>query len=138
MLFRSSQKVTGDEPGTCKSITGTEYISADQALAYCGTNTPAVRKVGRSQTLGGQPVSGVLVGRSEKVTGDEPGSGRQLTGDQYLGAEPPAPGQAPAKVSSLNTLRGIGVTGTHVGRSDKVTGDEPGSCRSIKIGRAHV
>ncbi|MFO0015938.1 MAG: CsoS2 family carboxysome shell protein [Synechococcaceae cyanobacterium] len=126
-----SQKVTGDEPGTCKTITGTEYISANQAIAYCGTNNPTVRKVGRSQTLGGQPVSGVLVGRSEKVTGDEPGSGRQLTGDQYLGSEAQAPGQAPAKVSSLNTLRGSGVTGTHVGRSDKVTGDEPGSCRNI-------
>jgi hypothetical protein len=126
-----SEKVTGDEPGTCKSVTGTEYISANQSAAYCGGSTPSVRKVGRSQTLGGQPVSGVMVGRSEKVTGDEPGSGRQLTGDQYLGAEAPAPGRAPAKVSSLNTLRGTGITGTHVGRSDKVTGDEPGSCRSI-------
>jgi hypothetical protein len=126
-----SQKVTGDEPGTCKTITGTEYISANQELAYCGATTPAVRKVGRSQTLGGQAVSGVLVGRSERVTGDEPGSGRQLTGDQYLGSEAQAPGQAPPKVSSLNTLRGIGVTGTHVGRSEKVTGDEPGSCRNI-------
>ena len=72
-----------------------------------------------------------MVGRSEKVTGDEPGSGRQLTGDQYLGAEAPAAGRAPTKVSSLNTLRGTGVTGTHVGRSQHVTGDEAGSCRSI-------
>jgi hypothetical protein len=126
-----SEKVTGDEPGTCKSITGTEYISADQSAAWCGSVTPTVRKVGRSQTLAGQAVSGVLVGRSEKVTGDEPGSGRQLTGDQYLGAEPPAAGRAPTKVSQLNTLRGIGVTGTHVGRSQNVTGDEPGSCRNI-------
>ena len=126
-----SEKVTGDEPGTCKSVTGTEYISANQSAAYCGTATPSVRKVGRSQTLGGQPVSGVLVGRSEKVTGDEPGSGRQLTGDQYLGAEAAAPGRAPTKVSSFSTLRGTGVTGTAVGRSQQVTGDEPGSCRNI-------
>jgi hypothetical protein len=126
-----SEKVTGDEPGTCKAVTGTEYISANQSAAYCGSTTPAVRKVGRSQTLGGQPVSGVLVGRSEKVTGDEPGSGRQLTGDQYLGAEAAAPGRAPTKVSSLNTLRGTGVTGTAVGRSQQVTGNEPGSCRTI-------
>jgi len=126
-----SEKVTGDEPGTCKAVTGTEYISANQSAAYCGGSTPTVRKVGRSQTLGGQPVSGVLVGRSEKVTGDEPGSGRQLTGDQYLGAEAAAPGRAPTKVSSLNTLRGTGVTGTAVGRSQQVTGDEPGSCRNI-------
>ena len=126
-----SEKVTGDEPGTCKVVTGTEYISANQSAAYCGAATPSVRKVGRSQTVGGQPVSGVMVGRSEKVTGDEPGSGRQLTGDQYLGAEAPVAGRAPAKVSSLNTLRGTGITGTHVGRSEKVTGDEPGSCRNI-------
>ena len=126
-----SEKVTGDEPGTCKNVTGTEYISANQAAAYCGGATPSVRKVGRSQTLGGQAISGVMVGRSEKVTGDEPGSGRQLTGDQYLGAEAPAAGRAPVKVDSFNTLRGTGVTGTAVGRSERVTGDEPGSCRNI-------
>jgi hypothetical protein len=126
-----SEKVTGDEPGTCKSITGTEYISANQSAAYCGGTTPSVRKVGRSHTLGGQAVSGVMVGRSEKVTGDESGSGLQLTGDQYLGQEPPVAGRAPTKVSSLNTLRGTGITGTHVGRSERVTGDEPGSCRLV-------
>lgn len=126
-----SEKVTGDEPGTCKVVTGTEYISANQASAYCGTSTPAVRKVGRSQTLGGQAVSGVMVGRSEKVTGDEIGSGLQLTGDQYLGNEAPVGGSAAPKVAQLNTLRGTGVTGTHVGRSEKVTGDEPGSCRRV-------
>ena len=66
-----SEKVTGDEPGTCKSITGTEYISANQAAAYCGTTSVSPRKVGHSQTLAGRPVSGVMVGRSERVTGDE-------------------------------------------------------------------
>ena len=126
-----SEKVTGDEPGTCKTITGTEYISANQSAAYCGTVTSQPRKVGRSATLGGQSVSGVMVGRSERVTGDEPGSGLQLTGDQYLGAEPLVAGRAPAKVESLQTLRGTGVTGTAVGRSERVTGNEPGSCRNI-------
>lgn len=126
-----SEKVTGDEPGTCKTITGTEYVSANQSAAYCGGVNPSPRKVGRSQTLGGQAVSGVMVGRSSKVTGDEPGSGLQLTGDQYLGSEPPAAGRAPVKVANQNTLRGTGVTGTAVGRSGLVTGDEPGSCRNI-------
>lgn len=126
-----SEKVTGDEPGTCKLVTGTEYVSANQMASYCGTAQSSPRKVGRSQTLGGQPVSGVMVGRSERVTGDEPGSGLQLTGDQYLGAEPPTPGRAPTKVDSLHTLRGTSVTGTHVGRGQRVTGDEPGSCRLV-------
>ena len=126
-----SEKVTGDEPGTCKSVTGTEYVSANQSATYCGTTAQTPRKVGRSQTQGGQPVSGVMVGRSSKVTGDEAGSGLQLTGDQYLGAEPPTAGRAPIKVANQQTLRGTGVTGTAVGRSERVTGDEPGSCRNI-------
>jgi len=126
-----SDKVTGDEPGTCKLVTGTEYVSANQASSYCGTVPSTPRKVGRSQTAAGLAVSGVMVGRSEKVTGDEAGSGQQLTGDQYLGSEPFAPGRAAPKVASLHTLRGTGITGTHVGRSDQVTGDEPGSCRMV-------
>ncbi|MCX5944328.1 MAG: CsoS2 family carboxysome shell protein [Cyanobacteria bacterium] len=126
-----SEKVTGDEPGTCKSVTGTEYISANQSAEYCGAVVPSPRKVAHSQTQGGRAVSGVMVGRSEKVTGDEAGSGLQLTGDQYLGNEPPVGGRAPAKVDSFNTLRGTGITGTSVGRSERVTGDEPGTCRLV-------
>ena len=127
-----SEKVTGDEPGTCKSITGTEYISANQAAAYCGTTSVSPRKVGHSQTLAGRPVSGVMVGRSERVTGDEHGAGIQPTGTQYVGSDSiSTPGMAPPKVASVQTLRGTGITGTLVGRSDKVTGDEPGSCRRV-------
>ena len=127
-----SEKVTGDEPGTCKNITGTEYVSANQSATYCGGSNPSPRKVGRSQTVGGQPVSGVMVGRSSNVTGDEPGSGRQLTGTQYVsGDQTQVGGRAPTKVASLHTLRGTGITGTHVGRSEHVTGDEPGSCRLV-------
>jgi len=126
-----SEKVTGDEPGTCKAVTGTEYIGADQASAYCGGVTPSVAKVGRGVTAGGQAVSGVMVGRSEKVTGNESGSGLQLTGDQYSGSEAPIAGRGPTKVTSLNTLRGTGVTGTAVGRASRMTGNEAGSCRAI-------
>ncbi|QNJ08367.1 carboxysome shell protein CsoS2 [Synechococcus sp. Minos11] len=126
-----SEKVTGDEPGTCKAVTGTEYIGADQASAYCGGVTPSVAKVGRGVTAGGQAVSGVMVGRSEKVTGNESGSGLQLTGDQYIGSEAPIAGRGPTKVTSLNTLRGTGVTGTAVGRASRMTGNEAGSCRAI-------
>ena len=126
-----SEKVTGDEPGTCKTVTGTEYLGANQTAAYCGGVSPSVSKVGRGVTLGGQSVSGVMVGRSEKVTGDESGSGLQLTGDQYIGSEAPIAGRGANKVTSLNTLRGTGVTGTAVGRAARMTGNEAGSCRSI-------
>ena len=128
-----SEKVTGDEPGTCKNVTGTEYVSANQSAAFCGTSSPSLsqRKVGRSQTEGGQAVSGVMVGRSSLVTGNEPGSGKQLTGSQYISDQGQVTGRAPTKVASLHTLRGTGITGTHVGRSEHVTGDEPGSCRMV-------
>ena len=126
-----SEKVTGDEPGTCKLITGTEYVSANQAASWCGGATPSPRKVGQAQTHGGRTVSGVMVGRSEKMTGDEAGSGRQLTGDQYVTEAHQVGGRAPSKVASLHTLRGTGITGTHVGRSEHVTGDEPGTCRLV-------
>jgi hypothetical protein len=129
-----SEKVTGDEPGTCKNVTGTEYISANQAAAYCGskgTATPTPRKVGHSQTQAGHQVSGVQVGRSDKVTGDEPGSGIQPTGTQYLGDQSAVAGRTPTKVGQTVTLRGTGVTGTLVGRSERVTGDEPGTCKRV-------
>jgi hypothetical protein len=128
-----SEKVTGDEPGTCKLVTGTEYVSANQAAAYCGTggSTGSPRKVGHALTNAGRPVSGVMVGRSEKVTGNEAGANRHLTGDQYINIQAEVPGRVPTKVANLQTLRGTGVTGTHVGRSEHVTGDEPGSCRMI-------
>ena len=126
-----SEKVTGDEPGTCKLVTGTEYVSANQDAAYCGISSPSPRKVGQTNTATGRPVSGVMVGRSEKVTGNEAGSGRHLTGDQYVNDHADLGGRSPVKVASLQTLRGTGITGTHVGRSDQVTGDEPGSCRMV-------
>ena len=126
-----SEKVTGDEPGTCKSVTGTEYISANQAAAYCGGGNPSPRKVGHSLTQQGRPVSGVMVGRSASVTGDEAGAARNLTGDQYLGSDPLPEGRPAAKVGVSATLSGTGVTGTMVGRSSAVTGDEFGSCHRV-------
>ncbi len=126
-----SEKVTGDEPGTCKPLTGTEYISANQSSSFCGGVQSPPRKVGHSLTLDGRSVSGVMVGRSSKVTGDEAGSHKGLTGDQYLGADPLPEGRAAEKVGSFNTLRGSGVTGTHVARSEFVTGNEPGSCKRV-------
>lgn len=124
-----STRVTGDEPGTCKSVTGTEYLGADQSDAFCGT--PAVKgpsKITLAETHKGKAVTGNNVGRSTRVTGDEVGSDRELTGTQYmmLGQD-----DAPAKVGMSDTLRGGAVTGTMVGRGAKVTGDEPGSCRNV-------
>ena len=128
-----STRVTGDEPGTCKAVTGTQYLSGNHGETWCGSPThPQPAKVGQAQTQAEQRVSGTLVGRSARVTGDEPGSGRQLTGSQYMNPTPEmGRGSAPAKVRSFSTLRGSAVTGNQVGRSTKVTGDEPGACKTV-------
>ena len=126
-----SEKVTGDEPGTCKNVTGTEYISANQSAAYCGGANPSPRKVGHSQSQQGRRISGVMVGQSSNVTGNEAGANRSLTGDQYLGSDPLPEGRPATKVGLSETLAGTGVTGTLVGRSSAVTGDEFGSCHRV-------
>jgi len=133
-----STKVTGNEPGTCRAITGTEYISLDQYEGFCGTRPAAnAAKVGMTRTGRGQAVTGAEVGRSMKVTGDEHGACKSVTGTEYIGAErfdefcAERLAAAPAKVSAVQTGRGQTVTGAEVGRSSKVTGDETGSCRAI-------
>jgi hypothetical protein len=127
-----SSRVTGDEPGTCKNITGTEYLSPSQYAAFCETRPqPGPRKVGVGQTLGGKSVSGNQVGRSAKVTGDEVGAGVRPTGTQYTAPSDIGGEIVPPKVGQSTTLSGGSVTGTRVGRSVKVTGDERGSCRVV-------
>lgn len=123
-------KVTGNEPGTCKLVTGDEYVSAEQSQSYCGeflAKSPG--KVLQSETRKGKPMTGTNVGRSDKVTGDEPGMSRMLTGTQYT--QPEDIGTAPHKVGTSGTLRGGSVTGTMVGRRERMTGDEAGSCRDV-------
>ena len=138
-LVERSSKVTGIEPGSCKKITGTEYIGPDQYTALCaGKPYVPPAKVGVTHTVGGaQRVTGTEVGRSVKVTGDERGTGKTVTGTEYLSIEQfetfseNKPMPAPAKVGIAATRAGQSVSGTEVGRSAKVTGDEPGSCLKL-------
>lgn len=138
-MVERSPKVTGNEPGSCRVITGTEYIGAEQYTQICKTRPePGPAKVGVSTTLRSHKVTGTEVGRSPKVTGDEPGACRNITGTEYLSAERfeefcatrPQP-LMPPKIGVTQTEKGKTVTGTLVGRSPKVTGDEPGADRAI-------
>jgi len=107
------------------------------------------------QTDGGQPISGTAVGRSIRVTGDEAGSCRPITGDQYLmpaGSQPlcavpdgkngaragaamamngrpdPVTGE---KVTVSETWSRHNVTGVDVEQNSNVTGDEHGTCSTV-------
>ena len=131
-----SVHVTGDEQGACKSVTGNEYLSSEQFESFC-SNKPAPRaaKVGMSATHAGQRVSGTDVGRSTKVTGDEPGACLKLTGSQYSQPDPSGGvcqgSGVPHKVSVMSTVRERPVTGTDVAASTAVTGSGHGACVSV-------
>ena len=131
-----SGSVTGDEAGSCRSITGSQYYTSGSFGALCDSASP--KKVALMQTLSGRTLTGTEVGRSPKVSGDEMGGCKPVTGTEYIGADqqqavctvstPVAP---VAKVAIDQTWRGQSVTGTYVGRSGRVTGDESGGCSPI-------
>jgi hypothetical protein len=131
-----SAKVTGNESGAGIQPTGSQYMSASDVNASDLKKAPP--KVNLTQTLSGSSVTGTRVGRSAKLTGDEPGSCRLVTGDEYVGTEQykefcsiqPAP-MEPPKVGLSSTPKGLVVSGTQTGRSNRVTGDEPGTCKVV-------
>jgi len=138
-------KVTGNEPGSCRVITGTEYIGAEQYEALCPVMpAPTPAKVSISNTGRGQRVSGASVDRSEQMTGGEAGTCKAVTGTEYLSADKfesfcgAKPLVAPTKVNLASTQAGLPVSGTLVGRNPKVTGDEPGSCSNKLTGSQYV
>lgn len=131
-------KVTGVEGGSCRAITGTEYIGAEQYGALCAaTPPPAPAKVGVGSTSRGQRVTGTELGSSALVTGDDHGTCKSVTGSEYLSSEQfesfcgskAAP--SPAKVGFSITSTGQRISGSEVGRSSKVTGDELGACAKL-------
>lgn len=126
----SSKKVTGDERGSCRQISGTEYLSNEQFQTLCGTRpASSFQKVGIDQSNRGQRITGNLVDRSEKVTGNEPGSCKRVTGSQY--SQNRLCGSQFDKVRSMNTLSGNPVTGQSLDHGPKMTGDERGGCMPV-------
>ncbi len=127
-----SERVTGDEVGASRSPTGTQYMQLREPAQKA-----APPKVGTSATLSGGSVTGTMVGRHKAMTGDEAGSCRNVTGDDYIGLEQygqfcdTAPTRKERKVGVSATLGGERVTGTMTGRAKRVTGDEPGTCKAI-------
>jgi len=124
-----TSSVTGNESGADRELTGTQYTNTAEA--------GAPSKVGHSKTLRGGSVSGALVGRRERMTGDEAGSCRNVTGDDYIGEEQftgfcsSKPQPRDRKVGISGTAGGEEVTGSMTGRSLKVTGNEPGTCKAV-------
>lgn len=135
-LLGRSPKTTGVEAGACKSVTGSDYISAEEFVSFCRSEPfqpPA--KVGVSRTLKGQDVSGTQVGRADKVTGDEYGACKPVTGTAYIGADQYADfcatRVAAEAINRARLGRNAALTGTQPGPDAKLTGNERGECQTI-------
>ncbi len=132
--------ITGDEQDSCGRVTGTEYVSSERFESTCGSRqAPSVpAKVGVDNSQGGMTITGNLVDRDEKVTGNEPGTCQHVTGSQYdSSASKGFCNQRSNKVHDMHTLHGRPLTGTEVSPSPKLTGDDRGNC-SIVTGNEYV
>jgi len=131
-----SSKLSGDEPGACARVTGSDYVNTEEFVSFCRAEpyqSPA--KVGVSHTLRGLDVSGTQMGRSAQVTGDEYGSCKPVTGTSYIGAEQYAEfcaaRTAAEAINRARLGRNADLTGTQPGPDDKMTGSERGTCQQV-------
>ncbi|MCB1736193.1 MAG: carboxysome shell protein [Gammaproteobacteria bacterium] len=133
------QNMTGDEAGSCRNVTGDDYIGQEQFGAFCDSKPePKDRKVGVSATLSGERVTGTMTGRGGKVTGDEPGTCKAVTGTPYAGAEqygafcePDQAKAASARMESSKRMFGSVMTGIQPSVGGVMTGDEKGACEPV-------
>ncbi len=128
-------QVTGEERGTCESVTGTEYLSSEDLQSFCGTKARPTHadKVAEGRTEKQMRVTGSDEFRPAPATGGETGANRPITGSEYAdsGVARMTINGAPKKVAETHTYQGRSISGTAVGRSSHVTGDEPGTCRNV-------
>merc|ERR1711924_285269 len=131
-----SEQVTGDESGSCRVITGDEYIGRQQYEGFCAGRPEAeAAKVGFSVTNKTMVVSGTQTGRSEKVTGDEPGTCKAVTGTPYAGLEQSASWCTSDHVNEIRQRTPLRLsttmTGIQPGIGGTLTGAERGACEDI-------
>ena len=135
-----SLRVTGDESGSQRSLTGSQYLApaAAQALAAAeaGRADPATGgKVTASQTWGGQTVTGPQMEHDGLVTGSEPGSCVTMTGTPYYGATGAHGWCDTEAAESEGALRGArnprAITGDVPLHDPMVSGTDRGADRNI-------
>ncbi len=139
-----SEKVTGNERGSCHSVTGIEYVGREQYDDFCSSKPePGSAKVSFSQTTRGQVISGSKPARSSQVSGNEAGSCEVVTGTPYTGTEhyqkycdTAAVKQVEQRTARLSANAGRDITGVQPGLSN-LTGADKGVCRDVS-GTAYV
>ncbi len=138
-LVGRGEKTTGDEVGSCRNVTGDDYIGQEQYSGFCKASPkPADNKVGTSATLSGKAVTGTMTDRESKVTGNEPGTCKAVTGTPYAGSEQyntfcesNDSAMAKARTKTTRGTPGAVMTGQQPGIGGKMTGDTKGACESV-------
>jgi hypothetical protein len=87
-----NKRVTGDEPGSCAALTGSQYQGPATTDTYCGADTATRRRMRARST---KAVTGNTALHVETVTGTGKGAVRDITGTRYF-----CPDETPAAVSS--------------------------------------
>ena len=136
--FGKSSKVTGDQGGATRNVTGNQFMGPVRRQAPSGQPVPqaaeqAGRKLSVAQSWGGQSVSGLDVEQNKRVTGDEAGSNAALTGSQYVApAAMGGPGGAETATSRRLAARASrAVTGNTAKHAEGVTGTARGAGRDV-------
>ena len=81
-----SEKVTGDEPGTCKIVTGTPYAGMEEAGNWCSTSdVQRIRQ--RTPVRMGTVMSGIQPGIGGVMTGAGRGACEDISGTPYVGPD---------------------------------------------------
>ena len=135
-------KVTGNLPGLCQKVTGTEYLSVEPFKAFCSqTPNPKPRKVSVMSIRQDLAVTGADTGGESKVTGDARNFSVNVTGTDHMVLVKSSlrPSQSVSQLNSVTAVRpthatipASSVTGERPGAGgERITGDERGACQPI-------
>jgi len=136
-----STVMTGADAGSCRSVTGSEYLGREDFAQCDATPAAPAAKVSRSQTQRGITVSGPKASRSDSVTGNHQGTCQAVTGTSYAGQEEFESFCAPedqrknrARTVMPQRAPGAGkdISGLQPGLSgNKLTGTATGACQAV-------
>jgi len=136
-----STVMTGADAGSCRNVTGDEYLGREDFAQCDATPAAAAAKVSTSQTQRGQKVSGPKASRSESVTGNHKGTCKAVTGTPYSSQEEFESFCAPEEQRKNRTRTvmpqrapgaGKDISGLQPGLSgNNLTGTGSGACQAV-------
>lgn len=117
-----SARVTGDHAGSCRSVTGDQYLTPASKLPFCEPGAATAASGDIEDNGMREKVTGIDVEQHGKVTGSEAGHHLGLTGTPYLPAATVARDGVGQRVSGDVTLHVDRVTGTGRGVGKNISG----------------